>query len=159
MVLSHKRAPPARATNPKTGGRLTQAPVGTNPTTGQAVVIFLNFEFGGHVPEVVSTSRPTAIRRSVPRVVLRPQALLSQYGFPWYAVRSTVSFGFLIFLSAFWWCIFTFRPPRRAYPGSKDGRRSNVLVVVEFQVLSELGLCVFGAAPPLKGPLLCPRRV
>ena len=40
MVLSHKRAPPARATNTKTGGRLTQAPAGTNPTTGQAAVYF-----------------------------------------------------------------------------------------------------------------------
>ena len=29
QVSSHKRAPPARATNPKTGGRLTQAPAGT----------------------------------------------------------------------------------------------------------------------------------
>ena len=40
-VSSHKRAPPARATNPETGGRLTQAPAGTNPKTGQAAVIFL----------------------------------------------------------------------------------------------------------------------
>ena len=32
--------PPQRATNPKTGGRLTQAPAGTNPTTGQAAVYF-----------------------------------------------------------------------------------------------------------------------
>ena len=61
----------ARATNPNTGGRLTQAPAGTNSTTGQAVVIFKNFEFGGHVPEVSSTSRPSASRRSVPRVVLQ----------------------------------------------------------------------------------------
>ena len=40
MVLTHQRAPPARATNPKIGGRLTQAPVGTNPTTCQAAVTF-----------------------------------------------------------------------------------------------------------------------
>ena len=40
MTLSHKRAPPARATNPKTGGRLTQETAGSNPTTGQAAVIF-----------------------------------------------------------------------------------------------------------------------
>ena len=33
---------PQRATNPKTGGRLTQAPAGTNPTTGQAAVSFFN---------------------------------------------------------------------------------------------------------------------
>ena len=31
---------PARATNPKTGGRLTQATSGTNPTTGQVDVTF-----------------------------------------------------------------------------------------------------------------------
>ena len=39
-VSSHKRTLPARTTNPKTGGRLTQGPAGTNPTTGQAAVIF-----------------------------------------------------------------------------------------------------------------------
>ena len=42
LVLTHKRVPPpARATNPKNGVRLTQAPAGTNPTTGQAAVYFL----------------------------------------------------------------------------------------------------------------------
>ena len=35
------RVPPARATNPRTGGRLTPRPAGTNPRTGQAAVIFL----------------------------------------------------------------------------------------------------------------------
>ena len=41
MVLTHKRAPPAKGDqNPKTCGRLTQAPAGTNPTTGQAAATF-----------------------------------------------------------------------------------------------------------------------
>ena len=40
MIPRRKRAPPARATNPKTGGRLTQSPAGTNPKTGQAADIF-----------------------------------------------------------------------------------------------------------------------
>ena len=53
MVLSHKRAPPTRATNPQTGGRLTQAPAGTNPKTGQAPFLFnldvtLKFQQVGH---------------------------------------------------------------------------------------------------------------
>ena len=94
-----------------------------------------------------------ASRRSVPRVALRfvggcgtgyvvtvrfPFVCCPQYGFLWY---------FIFFAS--WWCIFTFRTPRRAGPGSNDGKRSNVLVVVESQDLSELGLCVVrGAASP-----------
>ena len=35
---------PRRATNPRTGGRPTQAPAGTNPRTGQAAVVLFNFE-------------------------------------------------------------------------------------------------------------------
>ena len=35
-VLIHERVPPARATNPKTGGRSTQVPAGT-PNTGLCV--------------------------------------------------------------------------------------------------------------------------
>ena len=41
VTTQNRRAPPARATNPRTGGRLTQRPAGTNPRTGQAAVIFL----------------------------------------------------------------------------------------------------------------------
>ena len=34
------RAPPARATNPRTGGQLTPRPAGANPRTGQAAETF-----------------------------------------------------------------------------------------------------------------------
>ena len=52
---------------------------------------FYNLEFGGHVPEVSSTSRPVASRRSVPRVVFRLVGRL------WYrrCYHSTVSLGML----------------------------------------------------------------
>ena len=98
-VDSPAGTPPQRATLPKTGGRLTQAPAGTNPTTGQAVVIFKNLEFDGHVLVVSSTSRTTVSRRSVPRVAFRlvgdcgtgdvitvrfPLVCCPQYGVLWY---------------------------------------------------------------------------
>ena len=159
MYPRRKRAPPARATNPKTGGRLTQAPAGTNPTTGQAVVFF-NLEFGGHVPEVSSTSRSMASRRSVPRVVFRPvggcgQAILSQYGFPWYAVRSTVSSGILFSL-----CVlvvyFHVSSSSSCVSRLERWKSSNILVVVEFHDLSELGLCVVHVAARPE-PDDCPR--
>ena len=84
MVLTHNRAPPARATNPKTGGRLTQAPAGSNPTTGQAAFFFnlvgdltlwqvgtsLVFEVAGGI----SSGKPTWCWRSpagLPQVYLR----------------------------------------------------------------------------------------
>ena len=60
----HKRAPPARATNPKTGGRLTQETAGSNPTTGQAAVIF-NLDLDDCASEVSLWRSPTACRRSV----------------------------------------------------------------------------------------------
>ena len=41
-VDSKAGAPSASATNPKTAGRLTHAPAGTNPTTGHATVYFFN---------------------------------------------------------------------------------------------------------------------
>ena len=59
MVLTHKRAPPARATNPQTGGLLAQAPVGTNPTTGDGVLESCD------VSDVRTISPPTARWRSV----------------------------------------------------------------------------------------------
>ena len=37
-----ERDSPARATNPRTSGRLTQEPAGTNPRTGQATATFFN---------------------------------------------------------------------------------------------------------------------
>ena len=117
MVLIHQRAPPQRATISKIGGRLTQAPAGTNSTNGQAVVIFER----GHVPEVSSTSRPTASRRPVPQVVLRPvggcgTGDVITVRFPWVCCpQSGVFLSYPMFLSASWWCIFTFRPPRRAW--------------------------------------------
>ena len=37
---SRQAGTPARATNPRTGGRLTQRPAGSNPRTGQAAVLF-----------------------------------------------------------------------------------------------------------------------
>ena len=39
VTTQDRRAPPARATNPRTGGRLTQRPAGSNPRTGQAAVL------------------------------------------------------------------------------------------------------------------------
>ena len=41
VTTQDRRAPPARATNPRTGLRLTQKQAGFNPRTGQAAVIFL----------------------------------------------------------------------------------------------------------------------
>ena len=161
---------PQRATISKTGGRLTRAPAGTNPTTGQAVVIFENL-----VPEVSSTSRSLASRRSVPRVPLRPvggcgQVMLSQHGFHWYAVRSTVSFGIHFSLcvlvvyfhvssssscvswlerwkrtTSLWWWSF---------------RTSRSSVSVLFMVLLGLSrMIVFGVAPLRTGRRKSPRRV
>ena len=40
QCLDPRAEPTAWATHPKTGGRLTQALAGTNPTTGQAAVTF-----------------------------------------------------------------------------------------------------------------------
>ena len=59
-----RQAPPARATNPRTGGRLSQRPAGTNPRTGEAADSFFNtvgthvsiLDFGGYVSEVVRGS-------------------------------------------------------------------------------------------------------
>ena len=74
MVFTHKRAPPARATNTKTGGRLTQAPAGTNPTTGQGAAFFnlvgdLKFWQVGTFPEFevvrcISSGMSTLCQRS-----------------------------------------------------------------------------------------------
>ena len=167
--------PPQRATISKTGGRLTQAPAGTNLTTGHAVVIFK------------TSSSAVTFPRSVRQVALWPvgdqfhelpfgllevvvQAMLSQYGFPWFAVRSTVSFGILFILcvlvvyfhvssssscvsrlerwkgatSLWWWSLRT--------------SRSSVSVL--FMVLPDLTRrIVFGVAPPRTGRRKSPRRV
>ena len=52
----------------KRAGTARRAPT---PKLDRHAVIF-NLDFGGHVPEVSSTSRPMASRRSVSRVALRP---------------------------------------------------------------------------------------
>ena len=46
------RAPPRRATNPRTGGRPAQVTADTNPKTGQASRYFFNLGFGGHVSDI-----------------------------------------------------------------------------------------------------------
>ena len=157
MVLIHQRAPPAKGDHPQNWRATDPSTSGQQPHNWSSRRFFFflkkNLEFGGHVPEVSSTSRSVASRRSVPRAPLRSvggcgQAMLSQYGFPWYAVRSTVSSGILFSL-----CVlvvyFHVSSSSSCVSRLERWKRSNVLVVVEFQDLSELGLCVVhGAARP-----------
>ena len=131
MVLIHQRAPPAKGDHPQNWRATDPSTSGYQPHNWSSRRYFLNIEFGGHALEVSSTSRTMASRRSVPRVTLRPVGgcgtgdaitvrfpfvCCPQYGVLWY-----------FFFSASWWCIFTFRPPRRAGPSSKDGKGATSL--------------------------------
>ena len=147
MVLIHHQQ---RATIPKTGGRLTQAPAGTNPTTGQAVVIskprvrrsrsrgqFDKLPYGQS--EISSTSCPSACWRLWYRRCYRSTVslgMLSAVRFP------LVSYCSLCVLVVY----FHVSSSSPCVSRLERWKRSNVLVVVEFQVLSELGLCVVHGA-------------
>ena len=173
MVLIHQRAPPAKGDHPQNWWATDPSTSGHQPHNWSSRRYFFNVEFGGHVPEVSSTSRSMASRRSVPRVVLRPvggcgQAMLSQYGFPWYAVRSTVSSGILFSLcvlvvyfhvSSSSSCVS--RLERWQHPcGGWSFRTSRSSVSVLFMVLPGLSrIVVFGVAPLLTGRRKSPRRV
>ena len=124
MVLIHQRAPPAKGDHPQnwraTDPRHQRAP------TPQLVKpsLFLNLEFGGHVPEVSSTSRTLASRRSLPRVVLWlvggcgtadviavrfPLVSCPQYGVFWHAIlllSSSSRMVLLIVRNVLWWWSF-----------------------------------------------------
>ena len=88
MVLIHQRAPPAKGDHPQNWPATDPSTSGQQPHNWSSRrFFFFNLEFGGHVPEVSSTSRSMASRRSVPRAPLRSvggcgQAMLSQCGFP-----------------------------------------------------------------------------
>ena len=100
---THSGHPPQRATIPKTGGRLTQAPAGNNPTTGQAVVILKKprvrrsrsrGQFDKPLygqSEISSTSCPSACWRlwSGDVITVRfPLVCCPQYGVFWYPIFS-----------------------------------------------------------------------
>ena len=95
MVLIHQRAPPAKGDHPQNWRATDPSTSGHQPHNWSSRRYFLNLEFGGHVLEVSSTSHQLPF--GLLDVVV--QAMLLQYGFPLFAVRSTVSFVFFfIFL-------------------------------------------------------------
>ena len=150
------------ATTPKTGGRLSQAPAGTNPTTGQSVVIFLTSSS--------AVTRGQFDKSPFGQSEISPTSCLSACWRLWYrrCYRSTVSLGMLSavrfpLVSYFSLCVlvvyFHVSSSSPCVSRLERWKKSYVLVVVEFQLLSELGLCVFREAPPLKGRWKSPRRV
>ena len=156
MVLFHQRASPAKGDHPKNWRATDPSTSGHQPHNWSSRRYFLKprvrrsrsrgqldkSPFGQS--EISSTSSSSARWRLWYRRCYRSTV------FPWYALRSAVSFGILFFfLSASWWCTCHVSSSSSCVSLLEKWKRSNVLVVVEFQDLSELGLCVVqGAARP-----------